>query len=77
MNTNELQTHFIATGKGKNYHKTRQQLGRPLENPFIGYVFSDDSGSHAYMYVYVLYMCLAGIIITINSPGLIMGGGFN
>jgi hypothetical protein len=34
----------MATSKGKAFHKMRQQLGKPLENPFIGYVFSEESG---------------------------------
>ncbi|XP_019851255.1 PREDICTED: uncharacterized protein LOC109581518 [Amphimedon queenslandica] len=42
VNTGALQTHLLATNKGKAYHKQRQQLGKPLENPFIGYVFSDN-----------------------------------
>ncbi len=45
VNTAELQTHLLATSKGKNYHKMRQQAAKPLENPFIGYVFSDESGT--------------------------------
>ena len=44
VNTGELQTHLLATSKGKSYHKMRQQTGKPLENPFIGFVFSDESG---------------------------------
>ena len=44
VNTSELQTHVMATSKGKAYHKMRQQIGKPLENPFIGYVFSEESG---------------------------------
>lgn len=44
VNTSELQSHVLATSKGKAYHKMRQQVGKPLENPFIGYVFSEDSG---------------------------------
>ena len=44
VNTGELQTHLLATSKGKGYHKMRQQAAKPLENPFIGYVFSDESG---------------------------------
>ena len=44
VNTSELQSHVMATSKGKAFHKMRQQLGKPLENPFIGYVFSEDSG---------------------------------
>lgn len=47
VNTSELQTHLLATSKGKNYHKMRQQAAKPLENPFIGYVFSDESGTYA------------------------------
>ena len=46
VNTGELQTHLLATNKGKNFHKMRQQLGKPLENPFIGFVFSDESGKN-------------------------------
>ena len=45
VNTGELQTHLLATSKGKNYHKMKQQSGKPLENPFIGYVFSEESGT--------------------------------
>ena len=48
VNTSELQSHVLATSKGKAFHKMRQQLGKPLENPFIGYVFSEDSGKSAY-----------------------------
>ena len=44
VNTSELQSHVMATSKGKAFHKMRQQLGKPLENPFIGYVFSEESG---------------------------------
>ena len=44
VNTGELQTHLVASSKGKGFHKMRQQVGKPLENPFIGFVFSDDSG---------------------------------
>ena len=44
VNTGELQTHLLATAKGKTFHKMRQQANKPLENPFISYVFSDDSG---------------------------------
>lgn len=44
VNTSELQTHACGTSKGKAFHKMRQQLGKPLENPFIGHVFSEDSG---------------------------------
>lgn len=51
INTGELQTHLLATSKGKSFHKMRQQTGKPLENPFIGYVFSDDAG----MYVFLLH----------------------
>jgi hypothetical protein len=42
INTNELQSHLIATNKGKNYQRARQKQGKPLENPFIGYVFSEE-----------------------------------
>lgn len=41
VNTRELQTHLAATAKGKMYHRLRQKTGKPLENPFIGYVFSE------------------------------------
>lgn len=44
VNTSELHSHILGTSKGKAFHKMRQQLGKPLENPFIGYVFSEDSG---------------------------------
>ena len=44
VNTSELQTHVLATGKGKSFHKLRQQASKPLENPFIGFVFSDEAG---------------------------------
>jgi hypothetical protein len=44
VNTGELQTHLLATSKGKSFHRMRQQTGKPLENPLIGFVFSDDSG---------------------------------
>ena len=44
INTNELQSHFIATPKGKNFHRIRQKQGKPLENPFIGYIFSEGAG---------------------------------
>lgn len=44
VNTSELKSHVMATSKGKAFHKMRQQLGKPLENPFIGYVFSEESG---------------------------------
>lgn len=43
VNTGALQTHLLATSKGKSYHKQRQQHGKPLENPFIGHVFSESS----------------------------------
>ena len=46
VNTSELQTHLLATSKGKMYHKMKQQSGKPLENPFIGYVFSEESGTY-------------------------------
>ena len=56
MNTSALQTHLLATNKGKAYHKQRQQLGKPLENPFIGYVFSDNTPGkrerEGYMHIY-------------------------
>ncbi|XP_065908199.1 uncharacterized protein [Dysidea avara] len=41
VNTRELQTHLAATAKGKMFHRLRQKTGKPLENPFIGYVFSE------------------------------------
>ncbi len=44
VNTGELATHTLGTGKGKSFHKMRQNLGKPLENPFIGHVFSEDTG---------------------------------
>jgi len=44
VNKSELQTHILATDKGKSFHKLRQQANKPLENPFIGYVFSDQAG---------------------------------
>lgn len=44
VNTRELQTHLAATAKGKMYHRLRQKTGKPLENPFIGYVFSEQPG---------------------------------
>ena len=44
VNTAELQTHLLATSKGKAFHRAKQLGGKPLENPFIGYVFTDDSG---------------------------------
>ena len=44
VNTGALQTHLLATSKGKAYHKQRQHIGKPLENPFIGYVFSENNG---------------------------------
>lgn len=44
VNTRELQTHLAATAKGKLYHRLRQKTGKPLENPFIGYVFSEQPG---------------------------------
>lgn len=47
VNTAELQTHLLATSKGKAFHRAKQLGGKPLENPFIGYVFTDDSGEHA------------------------------
>ncbi|XP_064404228.1 uncharacterized protein LOC135349615 [Halichondria panicea] len=43
VNTGELATHTLGTGKGKSFHKMRQNLGKPLENPFIGHVFSEDT----------------------------------
>lgn len=43
VNTGELQTHSLGTSKGKAFHKMRQHLGKPLENPFIGHVFSEES----------------------------------
>lgn len=44
VNTSELQTQILATSKGKSFHKLRQQANKPLENPFIGFVFSDEAG---------------------------------
>ncbi len=44
VNTGELATHSLGTSKGKAYLKTRQQIGKPVENPFIGHVFSEDAG---------------------------------
>jgi len=44
VNTRELQTHLAATAKGKMFHRLRQKTGKPLENPFIGYVFSEQPG---------------------------------
>lgn len=44
INTNELQSHLIATQKGKNFHRMRQKQGKPLENPFIGFIFSEGAG---------------------------------
>eukprot|EP00731_Ephydatia_muelleri_P037255 Em0429g5a len=43
VNTAELQTHLLATNKGKAFHRAKQMGGKPLENPFIGYVFTDDT----------------------------------
>ena len=50
VNTSALQTHLIATSKGKTYHKCRQQMSKPLENPFIGHVFSDNPGKARFIY---------------------------
>lgn len=44
INTNELQSHLIATHKGKNFHRIKQKQGKPLENPFIGFIFSEGAG---------------------------------
>ena len=44
INTSELQSHLLATTKGRNFHKMRQQVGKPLENPFVGFIFSDEAG---------------------------------
>ena len=35
--------------QGKAYHKMKQQCGKPLENPFIGYVFSEDLGLNVHV----------------------------
>lgn len=43
VNTAELQSHLLATSKGKAFHRAKQLGGKPLENPFIGYVFTDDT----------------------------------
>ena len=44
VNTTELQSHFLATSKGRSFHKLRQTQGKPLENPFIGHVFTEEPG---------------------------------
>eukprot|EP00731_Ephydatia_muelleri_P037237 Em0425g4a len=33
VNTAELQTHLLATNKGKAFHRAKQMGGKPLENP--------------------------------------------
>ena len=48
INTNELQSHLIATQKGKSFHRVRQKQGKPLENPFIGFIFSEGTGKFHY-----------------------------
>ena len=45
VNTTELQSHFLATSKGRTFHKLRQQQAKPLENPFIGHVFTEEPGA--------------------------------
>ena len=45
VNTTELQSHFLATSKGRTFHKLRQQQAKPLENPFIGHVFTEEPGT--------------------------------
>jgi hypothetical protein len=42
VNTTELQSHFLATSKGRTFHKLRQSQAKPLENPFIGHVFTEE-----------------------------------
>ena len=45
VNTTELQSHFLATSKGRTFHKLRQSQAKPLENPFIGHVFTEEPGA--------------------------------
>lgn len=68
INTGELQTHLLATSKGKSYHKMKQQTSKPLENPFIGYVFSEESDSAAASGL------VGGLHGLAASPGKRMGG---
>ena len=56
----------MATSKGKAFHKMRQQLGKPLENPFIGFVFSEESGKTTLED----FFC-------INYPPLVLNAGQN
>eukprot|EP00731_Ephydatia_muelleri_P035133 Em0099g5a len=35
VNTAELQTHLLATNKGKAFHRAKQMGGKPLENPSL------------------------------------------
>ena len=55
----------MATSKGKAFHKMRQQLGKPLENPFIGFVFSEESGKTTLE------------VFCINYPPLVLNAGQN
>ncbi len=54
VNTGELATHSLGTSKGKDYLKTRQQVGKPVENPFIGHIFSQDTGVFVCTCVFLL-----------------------
>ena len=58
VNTRELQTHLAATAKGKLYHRLRQKTGKPLENPFIGYVFSEQPGQSLINWCVCVCVCV-------------------
>ena len=71
VNTRELQTHLAATAKGKMFHRLRQKTGKPLENPFIGYVFSEQPGkvpvSVCVVYVHIIvWLCVH--VCMLQSP---------
>ena len=69
VNTRELQTHLAATAKGKMYHRLRQKTGKPLENPFIGYVFSEQPGNKLLsILVIIKYVCMYAHIPSFLQP---------
>eukprot|EP00800_Vazella_pourtalesii_P016305 TRINITY_DN4659_c0_g1_i1.p1 TRINITY_DN4659_c0_g1~~TRINITY_DN4659_c0_g1_i1.p1 ORF type:complete len:337 (+),score=47.25 TRINITY_DN4659_c0_g1_i1:70-1080(+) len=45
VNTKQIQTHLVSTHKGLSYHQSQVRAGKPLENPFMGYIFSENENS--------------------------------
>ncbi|KAI6647936.1 hypothetical protein LOD99_8396 [Oopsacas minuta] len=45
VNTKQIQTHLVSTHKGLSYHQSQVRAGKPLENPFMGYIFSENEST--------------------------------